>query len=79
MAYIWMLLCVVLVALCAMGIAYLAEWADKRADEREENCLRQEDEMSAREREKHAFYMSNFWNYDGTEQQEWDEDSGVYR
>lgn len=75
--YIGMLLCVVLIALCALGVAYLAEWTDERADERAEDRLQQENDMSLRERKKHAFYMSNFWNYDGTEQQEWDEDSGV--
>ncbi|MBE6764007.1 MAG: hypothetical protein E7553_06645 [Ruminococcaceae bacterium] len=27
----------------------------------------------AQERARQAYYMRNFWNYDGSEQQEWDE------
>ena len=75
--YAGMLLAGVLVVLCAAGLAWFAEWADTRADAQAEESLHQEDEMTANERKKQAFYMSNFWSYDGTEQQEWDEVSGV--
>lgn len=33
------------------------------------------DDAAEREREKEAHYMRNFWSYDGSEQQEWNEEA----
>ncbi len=68
MEYVIVLLSVLLAVACALGIALAAI-----REEDGETVPPYEDEEMRREREKEAHYMRNFWSYDGSEQQEWDE------
>ena len=58
----------VLVLLICAG-AVLLSVDEERADDREAEQVRQGGVSDARE----AHYMANFWSYDGSEQQDWDE------
>ena len=69
MEYVIVVLSMLLVAVCALGVA-LAVINEKEDSEAAPSC---EDETTRYEREKEAHYMRNFWSYDGSEQQEWDE------
>lgn len=69
MEYVIVVLSVLLVAVCALGVALVV--INEKEDG--EAVPPTEDEMTRHEREKEAHHMRNFWSYDGSEQQEWDE------
>ncbi len=78
----WMIvvLCLVIIAGGAVGVLQggrkTDENAPKSAFKKDRPCCRKSNKtvQEQREREKEAHYMRNFWNYDGSEQQEWDEE-----
>ena len=72
MAYALIMLAVLLLMVCALWLVC----AVLQREEQEDECaLDQEDDPKRRERDRQAHYMRNFWSYDGSPQQEWDEES----
>lgn len=64
------ILCVMLIAVCAVGVACIGHKHEEDISDRTDS----ETAQQQREREREAHYMRNFWSYDGSEQQDWDEE-----
>ncbi len=76
MGYVIVILSGFLIAMCAIGVILVGKDDAKETATctTKESTVRDQDDITAkREREKEAHYMRNFWSYDGSEQQEWDE------
>ncbi len=65
----WVLIGVCMIVLLICAGAVMLSVGEEQADETKAEPVRQGGISDARE----AHYMANFWSYDGTEQQDWEE------
>jgi hypothetical protein len=80
MEWIGFTLCVVFISVCFAFVAHTARKDGENAEngafekggtECREGC---ETAQSKRAQSREAHYMQNFWNYDGSQQLDWDEE-----
>lgn len=70
MVCVILMLSVLLMAICVIGIVLIVKDGFEEEVSETDVCAT---EAARREREREAHYMRNFWQYDGSEQQDWDE------
>lgn len=80
MEWIIVTVCLLMLTACAALVVRTSRESDEKGEnsdfEKDGNISREDCETAQeqREREREAHYMHNFWNYDGSEQQDWDEE-----
>ena len=65
----WVVVCVCMLVLLICAGAVMLSHGEEEEDHAQAVQGRQGGVSDARE----AYYMANFWSYDGSEQQDWDE------
>ena len=80
MEWVIVAVCLLMLTACTALIVRTARENDEKGEngrfENDGNISREDCKTAQkrRERAKDAYYMRNFWNYDGSEQQDWDEE-----
>lgn len=84
MEWIVAVLAILLIGVCMIGIAFVGRNDSSQAHRqhgvtppavsRRPSRKGGADQALKREQEKQAHYMRNFWNYDGSEQQDWEDE-----